>query len=116
MIKSVTLTLTGTEIICIEQAHRENDRNQRKGAPPKVIIDLSRLAEQEVMVRLSGGRQVRGILKGWDPLLNLVLDDVVEELRGMSCPMFVSMMTEQLLNSLLHFLLLCRVPQLISRI
>jgi small nuclear ribonucleoprotein (snRNP)-like protein len=25
---------------------------------------------------------VRGILKGWDQLVNLVLDDAVEELRG----------------------------------
>ena len=26
--------------------------------------------------------EVRGILKGWDPLVNLVLDDAVEEERG----------------------------------
>lgn len=25
---------------------------------------------------------VRGVLKGWDPLVNLVLDDAVEEIRG----------------------------------
>lgn len=25
---------------------------------------------------------MRGVLKGWDPLVNLVLDDAVEELRG----------------------------------
>lgn len=25
---------------------------------------------------------VRGILKGWDPLVNLVLDETIEELRG----------------------------------
>lgn len=47
-----------------------------------MILDLSRHADKEVLVRLSGGRQVRGILKGWDPLLNLVLDEAVEELRG----------------------------------
>lgn len=35
-----------------------------------------------MQVRLSGGRQVRGVLKGWDPLLNLVLDEAVEDLRG----------------------------------
>lgn len=33
-------------------------------------------------MRLAGGRQVRGVLKGWDPLLNLVLDEAVEQLRG----------------------------------
>lgn len=61
---------------------RDRDRTQRKGAPPRVIIDLSKLSDQEVLVRLIGGRQVRGILKGWDPLLNLVLDQAVEQLRG----------------------------------
>lgn len=60
----------------------QNERITRKGAPPKVIIDLSRLADQQVMVRLTGGRQVQGILKGWDSLLNLVLDQAVEQLRG----------------------------------
>lgn len=61
----------------------QNERSTtRKGAPPKVIIDLSRLADQQVMVRLTGGRQVQGILKGWDSLLNLVLDQAVEQLRG----------------------------------
>lgn len=64
------------------QSHNQNDRSQRKGAPPKVIIDLSKLTDQEVTVHLAGGRQVRGVLKGWDPLLNLVLDEAVEEVRG----------------------------------
>lgn len=29
---------------------------------------------------------VRGILKGWDPLVNLVLDETIEELRGTYAP------------------------------
>lgn len=57
------------------------DRSQRKNVPQKVILDLSKHANKEVQVRLSGGRQVRGVLKGWDPLLNLVLDEAVEDLR-----------------------------------
>lgn len=65
----------------------QNERSTtRKGAPPKVIIDLSRLADQQVMVRLTGGRQVQGILKGWDSLLNLVLDQAVEQLRDPNDP------------------------------
>lgn len=28
---------------------------------------------------------MRGILKGWDPLVNLVLDEAVEEMRGTFC-------------------------------
>ena len=29
----------------------------------------------------SGGRECRGLLKGFDPLLNIVLDDTIEYLR-----------------------------------
>lgn len=29
---------------------------------------------------------VTGLLKGYDQLMNLVLDDVKESMRGMSCP------------------------------
>lgn len=58
--------------------------SHKKGAPPKVILDLSRYSDKSVIVRMAGGRQVRGTLKGWDPLLNLVLDDACEYLRGKS--------------------------------
>ncbi|GAB0493696.1 hypothetical protein MMPV_004981 [Pyropia vietnamensis] len=44
-------------------------------------LDLSNHVDHLVIVKLSGGRQVRGILKGWDPLVNLVLDETIEELR-----------------------------------
>eukprot|EP00170_Pyropia_yezoensis_P002145 contig_9034_g2149 len=44
-------------------------------------LDLSKHVDHPVIVKLSGGRQVRGILKGWDPLVNLVLDETIEELR-----------------------------------
>lgn len=54
------------------------DRPQR---PRTVILDLAKHADNMVHVKLAGGRQVRGILKGWDPLVNLVLDDAVEEMR-----------------------------------
>lgn len=32
-----------------------------------------------VLVRLNAGRSVSGILRGFDPYMNLVLDDCVEE-------------------------------------
>ena len=35
------------------------------------------------MVKFSGGREVTGTLKGFDQLMNLVLDDVEESVRGM---------------------------------
>ena len=44
------------------------------------------LADLAVRVKFTGGREVTGVLKGYDQLLNLVLDDVREPLRGPSQP------------------------------
>lgn len=35
-----------------------------------------------ICVKFAGGREVSGILKGYDPLVNLVLDNTTEHLRG----------------------------------
>ncbi|TDH74145.1 uncharacterized protein CCR75_002969 [Bremia lactucae] len=45
------------------------------------ILDLSKYIDQEVRVKFHGGREVTGALKGYDQLVNLVLDDCVEYLR-----------------------------------
>lgn len=37
--------------------------------------------DQKIRVKYSGGREVVGTLKGYDPLLNLVLDETEEYLR-----------------------------------
>jgi U6 snRNA-associated Sm-like protein LSm7 len=37
--------------------------------------------DRGVRVKLAGGREVEGTLKGFDPLLNLVLDEAREYLR-----------------------------------
>jgi U6 snRNA-associated Sm-like protein LSm7 len=47
-------------------------------------FDLGKYAEQRVRVKFAGGREVDGVLKGFDKLDNLVLDDCIEYLRGMS--------------------------------
>lgn len=47
------------------------------------IVDLSRYLEKIIRVKFAGGREVSGILKGYDPLVNLVLDNTTEYLRGM---------------------------------
>jgi U6 snRNA-associated Sm-like protein LSm7 len=44
-------------------------------------IHLSKLLDKKIEVKLSGGREVTGILKGYDQLLNLVLDEAEERLR-----------------------------------
>ena len=45
------------------------------------ILDLSKYLDAGVRVKFQGGREVVGILKGFDQLVNLVLDEAVESLR-----------------------------------
>lgn len=66
-----------------------NDRNDRSKSymsrqerPKKeAILDLNKFKDQKVVVKFIGGRQVVGVLKGFDQLMNLVLEDVSEQLR-----------------------------------
>lgn len=44
-------------------------------------LDLAKFVDKGIRVKLAGGREVAGVLKGYDQLLNLVLDDAVEYLR-----------------------------------
>ncbi|GJJ09341.1 hypothetical protein Clacol_003563 [Clathrus columnatus] len=46
----------------------------------EAILDLSKYVHEKIRVKFTGGREVTGVLKGYDQLLNLVLDEVVEEL------------------------------------
>ncbi|CAG8514562.1 10086_t:CDS:2 [Ambispora leptoticha] len=36
--------------------------------------------EKHLSIQLNGGRKVNGILRGFDPFMNLVLDETVEEI------------------------------------
>lgn len=58
--------------------HGQSDQPERKR---EAILDLSKYADKRVRVKFNGGREVEGTLKGWDQLLNLVLDDVEELVR-----------------------------------
>ncbi|KAK3819913.1 MAG: U6 snRNA-associated Sm-like protein LSm7 [Benniella sp.] len=68
---------------------RGGGRGGRGGGPsnhterPKKesILDLGKYMDQKIRVKYSGGREVVGTLKGYDPLLNLVLDETEESLR-----------------------------------
>ncbi|KAK5741461.1 U6 snRNP-associated protein Lsm7 [Elasticomyces elasticus] len=42
------------------------------------ILDLTKYMDKEIMVKFNGGREVTGMLKGYDQLMNLVLDNVKE--------------------------------------
>ncbi|KAG7087449.1 hypothetical protein E1B28_013415 [Marasmius oreades] len=54
--------------------------SQSSGEKPKreAILDLSKYVNEKIRVKFTGGREVTGLLKGYDQLLNLVLDEVEE--------------------------------------
>ena|SRR3989338_2303474 len=52
----------------------------------ETVLDFQRCLNQEVSVKFSGGREIVGILRGHDSLLNFVLDDCKEYLRDPSDP------------------------------
>ena len=58
-------------------SHDKTDTKKKK----ETILDLSRYLDKKIRVKFSGGREVSGVLKGYDPLLNLVLDSTVEFMR-----------------------------------
>lgn len=90
-------------------AHAGGDREKTK---KENILDLGKYMDKQITVKFTGGREgksqilsqgvctereneegmsanslkiVTGTLKGYDALMNLVLDDVSEVLRGMHC-------------------------------
>ncbi|KAH9922337.1 U6 snRNA-associated Sm-like protein LSm7 [Epithele typhae] len=44
----------------------------------EAILDLAKYTNERIRVKFTGGREVVGVLKGYDQLLNLVLDEVTE--------------------------------------
>ncbi|KAI0370836.1 U6 snRNA-associated Sm-like protein LSm7 [Pilatotrama ljubarskyi] len=47
----------------------------------EAILDLAKYVNERIRVKFTGGREVTGVLKGYDQLLNLVLDEVQENLQ-----------------------------------
>ena len=54
----------------------------KRGPSRGPAVDLDKLIDKRVRVKIAGGREVVGVLKGYDQLFNLVLDETVEFLRG----------------------------------
>lgn len=50
----------------------------------KSIIGLNKFNNKEIRVKLCGGREIVGILRGFDGVTNLVMDDTVEYIFGKS--------------------------------
>ncbi|XP_065565644.1 small nuclear ribonucleoprotein G-like isoform X2 [Artemia franciscana] len=46
-----------------------------KAHPP----ELKKFMDKKMVLKLNGSRQVTGILRGFDPFMNLVIDESVEE-------------------------------------
>ncbi|XP_059141444.1 U6 snRNA-associated Sm-like protein LSm7 [Physella acuta] len=61
----------------------ETDKEKKK---KESILDLKKYLDKPIRVKFSGGREASGILKGFDQLLNLVLDGTTEYLRDPDDP------------------------------
>ncbi|EST05867.2 Ribonucleoprotein LSM domain protein [Kalmanozyma brasiliensis GHG001] len=56
--------------------------SERTERPKKeAILDLTKYIDRQIRVKFAGGREVFGTLKGFDQLMNLVMDEVTESLR-----------------------------------
>ncbi|MBA0553260.1 hypothetical protein Golob_012456, partial [Gossypium lobatum] len=69
----------------------------------ETVLDLAKFVDKGVQVKLTGGRQVTGTLKGYDQLLNLVLDEAVEFLRGNYLLLILNMLIAVVLRVRLTF-------------
>mmetsp|Transcript_54709 Transcript_54709/g.111689 ORF Transcript_54709/g.111689 Transcript_54709/m.111689 type:complete len:98 (-) Transcript_54709:231-524(-) len=56
------------------------------GEKKSAVLDLSKHIDQRVRVKFTGGREVEGRLKGFDTLVNLVLDECIEYMRDADDP------------------------------
>ncbi|KAJ1951874.1 U6 snRNA-associated Sm-like protein LSm7 [Linderina pennispora] len=59
-----------------------DEREQKEKRKRDAIFDLNRYSDKRIRVKFQGGREVTGVLKGFDQLMNIVLDDAVETLRA----------------------------------
>ncbi|XP_052284037.1 probable small nuclear ribonucleoprotein G [Dreissena polymorpha] len=48
-----------------------------KAHPP----ELKKYMEKRLALKLNGGRRINGILRGFDPFMNLVIDETIEETK-----------------------------------
>lgn len=86
---SPPLTMPG-ESAAASNAPTAPAKTAEKRADRKSIIDLTKYMDKQVRVKFIGGREVVGILRGFDPLLNLVLDSTSEYLRDPDDPFKVT--------------------------
>ncbi|XP_054321453.2 U6 snRNA-associated Sm-like protein LSm7 [Pongo pygmaeus] len=66
---------------CLRRATRRDKMADKEKKKKESILDLSKYIDKTIRVKFQGGREASGILKGFDPLLNLVLDGTIEYMR-----------------------------------
>jgi len=64
----------------------QNIGDQKEKKRKESILDLSKYLDKPIRVKFAGGREASGVLKGYDPLLNLVIDGTTEYLRDPDDP------------------------------
>ncbi|KAK4052276.1 U6 snRNP-associated protein Lsm7 [Microbotryomycetes sp. JL221] len=57
-------------------SNAQGDRPKREA-----ILDMAKYLDQQIRVKFTGGREVTGKLKGYDQLLNIVMDEIEEVVR-----------------------------------
>ena len=67
-------------------ARGQGQQQQQEKRKKESILDLAKFLEKSVRIKFAGGRECSGVLKGFDPLLNIVLDNTVEHLRDPDDP------------------------------
>ncbi|KAL9262198.1 Sm-like protein [Drosera capensis] len=82
-------------VILFESTH-SSSRCITMSGRKETVLDLAKFVDKGVQVKLTGGRQVTGTLKGYDQLLNLVLDEAVEYLRDQDDPLKTTDQTRRL--------------------
>eukprot|EP00522_Entomoneis_paludosa_P017173 CAMPEP_0172444280 /NCGR_PEP_ID=MMETSP1065-20121228/4340_1 /TAXON_ID=265537 /ORGANISM="Amphiprora paludosa, Strain CCMP125" /LENGTH=122 /DNA_ID=CAMNT_0013194747 /DNA_START=108 /DNA_END=476 /DNA_ORIENTATION=- len=64
---------------------KQQQQQQNALFPPRrqesILEELTKLSDQTVRVKCLGGRELSGVLRGYDDLVNLVLENAVEYLR-----------------------------------
>ena len=77
-----------------------NNSKQKGGGPtgPRKdsILELSKMMDASVRVKCLGGRELKGVLRGYDDLVNLVLDECDEFLRDPEDPQRITDKTRKL--------------------
>ncbi|CAD5112402.1 DgyrCDS1623 [Dimorphilus gyrociliatus] len=77
-----------------QKQETSGDKAERKRK--ETILDLGKYLDKIIRVKFAGGREASGVLKGFDPLLNLVLDGTTEHLRDPDDPYKITNDTRQL--------------------